>query len=34
MTTTAAHAVHDAVDAYPQPAWEVRVRDGVIELKR
>ena len=20
--------------AYPQPAWEVRVRDGVIELKR
>jgi nitrite reductase/ring-hydroxylating ferredoxin subunit/uncharacterized membrane protein len=27
-------AVRRGPAAYPQPAWEVRVRDGVIELKR
>ena len=27
-------AVERGPAAYPQPAWEVRVRDGVIELKR
>jgi nitrite reductase/ring-hydroxylating ferredoxin subunit len=27
-------AIESGPAAYPQPAWEVRVRDGVIELKR
>jgi nitrite reductase/ring-hydroxylating ferredoxin subunit/uncharacterized membrane protein len=27
-------AIERGPAAYPQPAWEVRVRDGVIELKR